>query len=79
MKIEQKKVCEEFVQKSELRAIVDDGTDITTTFKAAIEESNNYNDANKKIEAYTSNKPVVALNSNQISMIFFWLTLICHI
>jgi hypothetical protein len=41
--------------------IVDDDNDITTTFKAAIEDSNNGNDANKRIEVYTSNDPVVAL------------------
>ena len=29
--------------------------------KAAIEDSNNGNDANKRIEVYTSNDPVVAL------------------
>ena len=38
--------------------IVDDDNDITT---AAIEDSNNGNDANKRIEVYTSNDPVVAL------------------
>jgi DNA-binding response OmpR family regulator len=36
--------------------IVDD----TIIFKAAIEESNNHSDANKKIEVYTANNPVVA-------------------
>jgi DNA-binding response OmpR family regulator len=41
--------------------IVDDDNDITTTFKAGIEESNN-NNANKRIEVYTSNNPVVALS-----------------
>jgi DNA-binding response OmpR family regulator len=41
--------------------IVDDDNDITTTFKAGIEESNS-NDANKRIEVYTSNNPVVALS-----------------
>src|ERR1700747_2450401 len=40
--------------------IVDDEADVTTTFKAVIEESNN--DVNKKIEVYTSNDPVVALS-----------------
>jgi hypothetical protein len=34
--------------------IVDDDSDITTTFKAGIEE-NNKNDANKRIEVYTYN------------------------
>jgi CheY-like chemotaxis protein len=42
--------------------IVDDDNDITTTFKAAIEDSNNRNDPNTRIEAYTSNNPVVALS-----------------
>ena len=40
--------------------IVDDEADVTTTFKAIIEESNN--DVNKKIEVYTSNDPVEALS-----------------
>jgi CheY-like chemotaxis protein len=42
--------------------IVDDNNDITTTFKAAIEDSNNGNDANKRIEVYTTNDPAVALS-----------------
>src|SRR5262249_28399891 len=41
--------------------IIDDNTDITTTLKAAIEDSNSGNDANKRIEVYTANDPVVAL------------------
>jgi CheY-like chemotaxis protein len=41
--------------------IVDDDSDITTTFKAAI-DSNNGNNVNKRIEVYTSNDPVVALS-----------------
>jgi DNA-binding response OmpR family regulator len=40
--------------------IVDDDADVTLTFKSGIEESNN--DANKRIEVYTSNNPVVALS-----------------
>ena len=40
--------------------IVDDDADITIAFKTAIEESNN--GANKRIEVYTSNDPVVALS-----------------
>jgi hypothetical protein len=40
--------------------IVDDDEDITITFKAGIEGINN--DANKRIEVYTSNDPVVALS-----------------
>ena len=39
--------------------IVDDNADITTTFKAAIEDSNN--DPNRRIEVYTSNDPMSAL------------------
>ena len=41
--------------------IVDDDNDITTTFKAGIEESNK-NDANKRIEVYTSNDPMIAVS-----------------
>ncbi|MGC2573094.1 MAG: hypothetical protein WA364_16405, partial [Candidatus Nitrosopolaris sp.] len=43
--------------------IVDDEVDVTITFKAGIEynSSNNYAKANKRIEVYTSNNPVVAL------------------
>jgi CheY-like chemotaxis protein len=40
--------------------IVDDDNDITTTFKAAIEDNNR--SANKRIEVYTSNDPLVALS-----------------
>jgi CheY-like chemotaxis protein len=42
--------------------IVDDDADLTITFKAVIEESNNDVDVNKKIEVFTSNNPVVALS-----------------
>jgi CheY-like chemotaxis protein len=42
--------------------IVDDDVDVTTTFKAGIEENNNYNDANNRIKVYTSNDPVIALS-----------------
>ena len=43
--------------------IVDDEADITITFKAVIEDSNNHNDAkNSRIEVYTSNNPVLALS-----------------
>jgi len=42
--------------------IVDDDPDVTVTFKEAIEESNNTNDVNKRIEVYTSNNPIVALS-----------------
>jgi len=40
--------------------IVDDNKDITTTFKAAIEGSNN--DTNKRLEVQTSNNPVAAFS-----------------
>jgi DNA-binding response OmpR family regulator len=42
--------------------IIDDTADITKTFKAGIEESNNNTDARKRIEVYTSNDPVIALS-----------------
>ena len=42
--------------------IVDDEADVIMTFKAAIEDSNNNNDANKRIKVYTSNNPVLALS-----------------
>src|SRR5215469_14486986 len=42
--------------------IVDDDSDITTTFKAVIEDSNNRNNPNTRIEVYTSNNPIVALS-----------------
>ena len=42
--------------------IVDDEADVTLTFKAGIEDSNNKTDANKRIEVYTSSNPVVALS-----------------
>jgi two-component SAPR family response regulator len=41
--------------------IVDDESDVTITFKAVIEESNN-NNVNKRIEVHTSNDPVVTLS-----------------
>jgi DNA-binding response OmpR family regulator len=41
--------------------IIDDDADLTTTFKATIEDSNNKSDVKKRIEVYTSNDPVVAL------------------
>jgi len=40
--------------------IVDDDVDVTITFKAVIQNSNN--DTNKRIEVQTSNDPVVALS-----------------
>ncbi|MGA9150435.1 MAG: response regulator [Candidatus Nitrosopolaris sp.] len=43
--------------------IVDDDKDITITFKAGIEDSNNnHNDANRRIEVLTYNNPVTALS-----------------
>ena len=53
------------VRKDKLRfskriLIVDDDADVTMTFKVGIEDINN--DANKRIEVYTSNNPVVALS-----------------
>ena len=42
--------------------IVDDEADVTITFKAGIEDSNNNDDANKRIEVHTSNDPVAALS-----------------
>jgi CheY-like chemotaxis protein len=42
--------------------IVYDEADVIITFKAGIEGSNSYYDANKRIEVYTSNNPVVALS-----------------
>jgi CheY-like chemotaxis protein len=42
--------------------IVDDDADLTMTFRAVIEDSNNDVDVNKRIEVYTSNDPVVALS-----------------
>jgi CheY-like chemotaxis protein len=40
--------------------IVDDEADVTITFKAGIEDSNN--DTKKRIDVHTSNDPVVALS-----------------
>ena len=42
--------------------IVDDDEDITLTLKVGIEDSNNHNDVNKRIEVYTSNNPLMALS-----------------
>ncbi len=42
--------------------IVDDDKDITITFKAGIEETNNHNDAKRRIEVHTYNNPVTALS-----------------
>src|SRR5437870_13820174 len=42
--------------------IVDDDEDVTITFKVGIEDSNNHANANKRIEVYTSNDPISALN-----------------
>jgi len=40
--------------------IIDDEADITTTFKAGIEDCNN--DSGKRIEVHTANNPAVALS-----------------
>ena len=42
--------------------IVDDESDVTMTFRAVIEDSNNDVDVNKRIEVYTSNDPVASLS-----------------
>jgi DNA-binding response OmpR family regulator len=42
--------------------IVDDESDVTMTFEAIIEDSNNDVDVNKRMEVYTSNDPIVALS-----------------
>jgi DNA-binding response OmpR family regulator len=42
--------------------IIDDEADVANTFKAGLEDSNGYYDANKRIEVYASNNPVVALS-----------------
>src|SRR5215831_3106485 len=42
--------------------IVDDEADVTITFKVGIEESNNNNGTDKRIEVYTSNNPVVTIS-----------------
>jgi CheY-like chemotaxis protein len=42
--------------------IVDDDSDLTMTFRAVIEDSNNDVDVNKRIEVYTSNDPVASLS-----------------
>jgi CheY-like chemotaxis protein len=42
--------------------ILDDDVDVTTTFKAIIEDRNNDGDVNKRIKVYTCNDPVLALS-----------------
>jgi CheY-like chemotaxis protein len=42
--------------------IVDDESDVTMTFRAVIEDSNNDIDVNNRIEVYTSNDPVASLS-----------------
>jgi len=42
--------------------IVDDESDVTMTFRAVIEDSNNDVDVNKRIEVYTCNNPVASLS-----------------
>jgi CheY-like chemotaxis protein len=54
--------------------IVDDEADVTITFKAGIEENNNNNGTDKRIEVYTSNNPVVALS--EFKPVFYDLLLV---
>jgi CheY-like chemotaxis protein len=42
--------------------IIDDEEDVTTTFKAGIEDGNNHNDADRRIGVHTCNNPVKALS-----------------
>ena len=42
--------------------IVDDDEDIALTFKAGIEDNNNKDGSDKRIEVYTSNDPILALS-----------------
>jgi CheY-like chemotaxis protein len=49
-------------QRKKRILIVDDDADLSITFKAVIEDSNNSVDVNKRIEVYTSNDPVLALS-----------------
>src|SRR5215469_2453314 len=42
--------------------IVDDEVDITTTFKAGVEDSNDYKNTDKRIEVFTSNNPMAVLS-----------------
>ncbi|MGA9150291.1 MAG: hypothetical protein WBZ36_06920 [Candidatus Nitrosopolaris sp.] len=42
--------------------IVDDDEDITLAFKLGIEDSNNNSHANKRIEVYVSNNPMITLS-----------------
>ena len=41
---------------------MDDREDITLTFQVGIEDNNNHNDDNKRIEVYTCNDPAIALS-----------------
>jgi hypothetical protein len=60
--------------------IVDDEADVTITFKAGIEDSNKMMLLTKELKYIHLMMPLQhCQNSNQISMIFFWLTLTCHI
>jgi|SRR5215831_5364227 len=47
--------------------------------KGSIQDSNDGNDDNKKIEVYTANDPVVALSEFKPNSDNSWLTSICHI
>jgi DNA-binding response OmpR family regulator len=54
--------------------IVHDEADVTITFKAGIEESNNNNGTDKRIEVCTSNNPVEALSEFKPNFYDFLLT-----
>src|SRR5215469_7153198 len=47
--------------------IVDDEVDVTTTFKAGIEDSNDYNNSDKRIEVFTSNNPMAVLSEFKLN------------
>ncbi len=42
--------------------VIDDDTDVTITFKVGIEDSNNIDNVDKKIEVHTSNNPLAVLS-----------------
>jgi two-component SAPR family response regulator len=47
--------------------IIDDDEDVNMTIKAGIEECNNNNDVNKRIEVYTCKDPVAALSEFKLN------------
>ncbi|MGC2574419.1 MAG: response regulator [Candidatus Nitrosopolaris sp.] len=47
--------------------IVDDEVDVTTTFKAGIEDSNDYTNSDKRIEVFTSNNPMAVLSEFKLN------------